>query len=248
MNAILFMSLEKHQIYLVNENDFSFFIAIPSKEFNKTNISIEFRSDYINLNVNNNNLESVKLLIKDIYTKIDNYNISLVIPITENDELNEIKTNDNDFIYEKLDNIVGRIINMAYFILSQNKIEVDSKIIIINNEKYKNFINWFLNKYQGRCDYKSFLELMAITSDDTISLNKIEMTDINFVVGKKDDHKVPKEESHNLEVNEDIIIDEIDLPTNYAKRNEQTQLGYVSYCLLGIMSVIISLVLLYILL
>ena len=45
-----------------------------------------------------------------------------------------------------------------------------------------------------------------------------------------------------------IIIDEIDLPTNYVKRNEQTQLGYVSYCLLGIMSVIISLVLLYILL
>lgn len=248
MNAILFMSLEKHQIYLVNENDFSFFIAIPSKEFNKTNISIEFRSDYINLNVNNNNLESVKLLIKDIYTKIDNYNISLVIPITENDELNEIKTNDNDFIYEKLDNIVGRIINKAYLILSQNKIEVDSKIIIINNEKYKNFINWFLNKYQCRCDYKSYLELMAITSDDTISLNKIEMTDINFVVGKKDDDEAPKEESHNLEVNEDIIIDEIDLPTNYVKRNEQTQLGYVSYCLLGIMSVIISLVLLYILL
>ena len=70
MNTTLFMSLDKHQIYLVSEGTVSFFIAIPSKEFNKTNISIELRGDYESFNINNNDLEYVKALVKDIYSKI----------------------------------------------------------------------------------------------------------------------------------------------------------------------------------
>lgn len=248
MNTTLFMSLDKHQIYLVSEGTVSFFIAIPSKEFNKTNISIELRGDYESFNINTNDLEYVKALVKDIYSKIDNYNISLVIPITENDELKDVRTNANDITYDKLNNVIGGIINKAYMLLTENGITVDSKIIIINNEKYKSFISWFLDKYQDRCEYKSFLELITITNNDSISLNKIEMTDINFVIGKDEKEQKPKEELNTLEVDPNIIIDEVDLPTNYIKRKEETQLGYVSYCLLGIMSVIISLVLLYVLL
>ena len=89
---------------------------------------------------------------------------------------------------------------------------------------------------------------ITITNNDSISLNKIEMTDINFVIGKDEKEIKPQEELDTLEVDPSIIIDEIDLPTSYIKRKEETQLGYVSYCLLGIMSVIISLVLLYVLL
>lgn len=248
MNTTLFMSLDKHQIYLVNEGSISFFIAVPSKEFNKTNISIELRDDYESFNINTNNLEHVKTLIRDIYNKIDSYNISLVIPITENDELKDVRTNINDITYDKLNNVIGGIINKSYMILTENGITVESKIIIINNEKYKSFISWFLNKYQDRCEYKTFLQLITITNNESISLNKIEMTDINFVIGKDEKEVKPQEELDTLEVDPSIIIDEIDLPTSYIKRKEETQLGYVSYCLLGIMSVIISLVLLYVLL
>ena len=250
MNVILFMTLEKHNIYFVSENSTSFFIAVPNKEFSSTNISIELKGDYDSFNLNTNDLEYVKALVKDAYTNIDNYNISLVIPITENGELKEVRVDGNDISYGKLDMIIGRIINLAYSILTENGIQVNNKIVLINNEKYKNFISWFLERYKDRCEYKTYLELITITNNNSISLNKIEMTDINFVIGKeeKDPPQKPKELTNTLELDPNIVIDEIDLPTNYVNRKEENQLGYVSYCLLGIMSVIISLVLLYVLL
>src|SRR5699024_9718951 len=109
----LFMSLDKHQIYLVSEGTVSFFIAVPNKEFNITNISIELRSDYETFNVNTNDLEYVKALVKDIYSKIDNYNISLDITINENDKLKDDRTNANYITYDKLYNVIGGIINKA---------------------------------------------------------------------------------------------------------------------------------------
>lgn len=246
MNATLFMSLEKHQIYLVVLENISFYISIPYKEFNKTNISIELRDDYNELSLSKNNLESIKSKLKDIYTKIDKYNITLVIPFTEDDDLNDVRVNENEITYSKLDTILGKVINCSYTKLIESEIEVANKIVIINNEKYKNFIKWFLNNYSDRCEYKSILELITLSNND-LSLNKFELTDINFVIGKEETEK-PKEELNTLEVDPNIIIEEIDLPNNFVNKQEEKQLGYVSYCLLGIMSVIVSLVLLYILL
>ena len=246
MNATLFMSLEKHQIYLVVLENISFYISIPYKEFNKTNISIELRDDYNELILSKNNLENIKSKLKDIYTKIDKYNITLVIPFTEDDDLNDVRVNENEITYSKLDTILGKVINCSYTKLIESEIEVANKIVIINNEKYKNFIKWFLNNYSDRCEYKSILELITLSNND-LSLNKFELTDINFVIGKEETEK-PKEELNTLEVDPNIIIEEIDLPNNFVNKQEEKQLGYVSYCLLGIMSVIVSLVLLYILL
>lgn len=246
MNATLFMSLEKHQIYLVVLENISFYISIPYKEFNKTNISIELRDDYNELSLSKNNLENIKSKLKDIYTKIDKYNITLVIPFTEDDDLNDVRVNENEITYSKLDTILGKVINCSYTKLIESEIEVANKIVIINNEKYKNFIKWFLNNYSDRCEYKSILELITLSNND-LSLNKFELTDINFVIGKEETEK-PKEELNTLEVDPNIIIEEIDLPNNFVNKQEEKQLGYVSYCLLGIMSVIVSLVLLYILL
>lgn len=246
MNATLFMSLEKHQIYLVVLENISFYISIPYKEFNKTNISIELRDDYNELSLSKNNLENIKSKLKDIYTKIDKYNITLVIPFTEDDDLNDVRVNENEITYSKLDTILGKVINCSYTKLIESEIEVANKIVIINNEKYKNFIKWFLNNYSDRCEYKSILELITLSNND-LSLNKFELTDINFVIGKEETEK-PKEELNTLEVDPNIIIEEIDLPNNFINKQEEKQLGYVSYCLLGIMSVIVSLVLLYILL
>lgn len=246
MNATLFMSLEKHQIYLVVLENISFYISIPYKEFNKTNISIELRDDYNELSLSKNNLENIKSKLKNIYTKIDKYNITLVIPFTEDDDLNDVRVNENEITYSKLDTILGKVINCSYTKLIESEIEVANKIVIINNEKYKNFIKWFLNNYSDRCEYKSILELITLSNND-LSLNKFELTDINFVIGKEETEK-PKEELNTLEVDPNIIIEEIDLPNNFVNKQEEKQLGYVSYCLLGIMSVIVSLVLLYILL
>jgi len=186
-------------------------------------------------------------LVKDVYNKIDDYNISLVIPITAKNELKDVRVDANDITFAKLDNILGKLINYAYSVLSESNIEVENKIIFINNDKYKAFLKWFLEKYQERCEYKTLLELMTTSNNNNISLNKLEMTDINFVIGREEIKEEPKEKVTNLEVDPDLIIDEIDLPTNYIKHREEKQMGYVSYCLLGIMSVIVSLVLLYIL-
>ena len=147
-----------------------------------------------------------------IIHQVHNYNISLVIPITENGELKEVRVDGNDISYGKLDMIIGRIINLAYSILTENGIQVNNKIVLINNEKYKNFISWFLERYKDRCEYKTYLELITITNNNSISLNKIEMTDINFVIGKeeKDPPQKPKELTNTLELDPNIVIDEID--------------------------------------
>ena len=119
-----------------------------------------------------------------------------------------------------------------------------------NNEKYKIFNNWFVNRYGNRCKYKSIIEMMqeevSISKDN---LNKVELKGINFVVGKEQEEPPKEEPQQNLDLDSTLILDAIDLPEDEPPvRKEAHQAGYVSYYLLGVFSIAISLVILYLLL
>ena len=70
MNKTFVADLENHSVYLISNNYISFFVNI-SKEKETTNITLDLKTK--------KKKELTKLI--SYYEKIDNYNITLVIPI-----------------------------------------------------------------------------------------------------------------------------------------------------------------------
>lgn len=251
MEKTLIMSLENHHIYYVTDTKAAFYIAVPYKKFTSSNISIELREDTMELIFNQANINSLIEKLKNIYAKIDNYNISLIIPVINGAFLNSLRTSNDVKMFESLDKALGKVINYSYITLTESNVKVENEIVMINNEKYKVFMNWFTQKYGSRCKYKTLMELIPKTVNND-NLNKIELSGMNFVVGKETQEEAVKkeEETSNFKLDNTLILNEIELPEdeNLPIRKEAHQAGYISYYLLGVISIAISLVILYMLL
>lgn len=241
MKETLIVSLNNHNIYYMEEFDVSFYIAIP-KNKPETNITIEFNPNINMYDLKVNNLSVVTEKISNYYQKLDNYNISLVLPIFNDDILNKVRTIDDEIMFQKLDKLVGNLINLTYNSLAKNNIKVNDKVIIINNDSHKNFLNWFLKRYPDRIEYRTMLELMQVTTNEVSTYNKISTAGINFVVGSpvvdekiKSEELVPKPPI-------DIVIPETPMLVPEKKA------GYVSYLLLGFITIGISVLVLILLL
>lgn len=245
----LIMSLENHHIYYITDSRASFYIAIPYKKFNSSSISIELRDDTMELVFNDTNINLLIEKLKNIYAKLDNYNISLVIPVINGAFLNSLRVNNDEKMFSALNEALAKVINYSYIALSESNIKVQNEIIMINNGNYKIFMSWFTQKYGTRCKYKTLMEMISEEVGNSNNLNKVELTGINFVVGKEQE-EVKKEEEPTMKLDNTLILNEIELPEddNVPIRKEAHQAGYISYYLLGVISIAISLVILYLLL
>ena len=245
------MSLENHHIYYVTDEKSALYIAVPYKKFPSSNISIELRDDTAELVFNKSNIQGLVEKLKSIYAKIDKNNISLIIPVINGTFLANLRTSNDLKMFESLDKALAKVINNSYITLTQENVKVEKEIIMINNEKYKVFMNWFTQKYGSRCKYKTLMELIPKTVNND-NLNKIELSGMNFVVGKETQEEAVKkeEETSNFKLDNTLILNEIELPEdeNLPIRKEAHQAGYISYYLLGVISIAISLVILYMLL
>lgn len=243
------MSLENHHIYYITDSRASFYIAIPYKKFNSSSISIELRDDTMELVFNDTNINLLIEKLKNIYAKLDNYNISLVIPVINGAFLNSLRVNNDEKMFSALNEALAKVINYSYIALSESNIKVQNEIIMINNGNYKVFMSWFTQKYGTRCKYKTLMEMISEEVGNSNNLNKVELTGINFVVGKEQE-EVKKEEEPTMKLDNTLILNEIELPEddNVPIRKEAHQAGYISYYLLGVISIAISLVILYLLL
>lgn len=244
MKETLICSLEKHNIYYLNDANVSFYLFVPYKEFNDTNISIRLKSNYQTYDLTKNSIETVTNELINYYKNLDNYNVTLILPVFYDDILNRVRIVDDMELYQKLDRYLGYIFNSAYLFLTKCNIKVNSNIYVINNDSFNKFTNWFVSRYSNRIEYKTILELVKENGTYN-SYNVIETPNINFVVGKDNEPTIDKTVEMELETF-DNIAREVSKENSVKREPRLAESGgFVSYILLGIITFIVSIALLY---
>ncbi len=244
MKETLICSLEKHNIYYLNDANVSFYLFVPYKEFNDTNISIRLKSNYQTYDLTKNSIETVTNELINYYKNLDNYNVTLILPVFYDDILNRVRIVDDMELYQRLDKYLGYIFNSAYLFLTKCNIKVNSNIYVINNDSFNKFTNWFVSRYSNRIEYKTILELVKENGTYN-NYNVMETPNINFVVGKDDEPTIDKTVEMELETF-DNIAREVSKENNVKREPRLAESGgFVSYILLGIITFVVSIALLY---
>ena len=244
MKETLICSLEKHNIYYLNDANVSFYLFVPYKEFNDTNISIRLKSNYQTYDLIKNSIETVTNELINYYKNLDNYNVTLILPVFYDDILNRVRIVDDMELYQRLDKYLGYIFNSAYLFLTKCNIKVNSNIYVINNDSFNKFTNWFVSRYSKRIEYKTLLELVKENGTYN-NYNAMETPNINFVVGKDNEPTIDKTVEMELETF-DNIAREVSKENSVKREPRLAESGgFVSYILLGIITFIVSIALLY---
>lgn len=245
MKETLICKLNKHNIYYINMVSYGFYILVPFTDYTDTNIVLRLKGNYQSYDLSKNSLEEVTNELINYYKSIDNYNVTLILPIFNDDILDRIRTVEDLELYQRLDNYLGNMFNNAYTFLTKNNIKVNNNIYVINNDSFKRFTNWFVARYNNRIEYKTILELVR-EKDHFNNYNMIETPSINFVVGKNEEPKLEKTVEMEVEtfdnISKNIAKEELK-----EKKATTANSGFVSYILLGIITFGVSLLLLFLL-
>ena len=235
MKETLICKLEKHTIYYINNQTVGFYILMPYKEYNETNIVVRLKSNYATYDLNKNDLSKVESELINYYQNIDNYNITLILPIFFDDTLDRIRAVPDMTLYSQMDKYLGEIFNGAYQFLTKNNIKVKSNIYLINNETFSSFTNWYVEKYKDRIEYKTLIDLVK-ENGSYQDYNVVENQGNTIVVGKDKEPAIEK-----------TVEMEVETFENLAKKVEKPNAGFVSYILLGIITFAVSFALLFLL-
>lgn len=241
MKETFICKLNKHNIYYLNNDKFGFYILIPFRDYNETNITMRLKSNYEMYDLNKNNLSKVENELVNYYKDVDNYNITLLLPVFFDNILDRIRVVNDTDLYLKMDKMLGEMFNCAYNFLTKNKIKVNSNIYFINNDSFKNFSNWYVSRYNNRIEYKTVVDLVK-ENGSYHTYNVVETPSMNFVVGKETEPKIEK----TFEVEVETFDNMVKSIENEEKK-ENANAGFVSYILLGIFVFLISLGLLFVL-
>ena len=247
MKETLIYKLNKHNIYYISTPSYGFYILVPFTDYTDTNIVLRLKGNYQSYDLNKNSLESVTEELINYYKSIDNYNVTLVLPIFYDGILDRIRTVEDLVLYQRLDGYLGNIFNNAYAFLTKNNIKVNSNIYIINNDSFKTFTNWFVSRYNNRIEYKTILDLVKDNGSYS-NYNVIETPNMNFVVGKNTEPTIEKTVEMELETFDNLAKKTIEEKKKEPRKREETLVGssgFVSYFLLGAISFIVFIGLLY---
>ncbi len=242
MKETLICKLNKHYIYYLNNSNFGFYILVPFADYTETNITIRFKSNYQMYDLNKNDIKNVENELINYYKNIDNYNITLLLPVFFDNILDRIRVINDSELYRKMDSYLGLMFNEAYMFLSKHNIKVNSNIYFINNDSFKNFTNWYVSRYNNRIEYKTVIDLVK-ENGSFHAYNVVETPSINFVVGKETEPKIEKTFEMEIETFDNMVKN-----IEKEEKKETSNSGFVSYILLGIITFVISLGLLFILL
>ena len=227
MDQKLVLELPNHNVFYVKVDDISYYITVP-KNFDTTSICIELKSKMDNYNLDMNDEIWVMENVKNTFSYIDSYNITLVLPILNEDQISILEKMDTNK-YEIVDKILAKTINGAYFNLKSAQIQIDSNVVLINNDRYKAFINWFTSRYKERITCKNLLEVIQMYNVNATSYKKLETPAINFVVG-----------SYSNEVNAPKVVHEPEPEIVPQKLQPQMSSGFTSYWLLVTITIIVA--------
>ncbi len=229
MDNRLILKLTNHNVYYIKTDKVNYYITIP-KEFKDTNICIELKNKMNNYNLEMNDEVWVMENIKNTYSYVDNYNITLVIPVLNDEDVSILEKMDVDN-FEIIDKILGFVINDSYNHLVNENIKIDNQVILLNNDRYKTFINWFTSRYQNRVICKNLLEIIRIFNVNATSYKRLETPGMTFVVG-----------SYNQEVNAPKIEKKEETKQPISKPVPQVSSGFTSYWLLAVITIVVSVV------
>ena len=222
------LDLQNHSVFYVKTDDVSYYITIP-KNYDTTNICIELKSKMDNYNLDMNDEIWVMENVRNTFSYIDSYNITLVLPILDDDKISVLEKMDTNK-YEVIDRLLGETINFAYLNLKEDNKKIENQVLLINNDRYKAFINWFTSRYKDRIICKNLLDVIQIYNVNATTYKKIETPAISFVVG-----------SYNNEVDAPKIVQEPvtdDLPQQ--KLVPQMSSGFTSYWLLLVITIVVA--------
>lgn len=210
--------LENHDIYLVNNGNISFYINI-SKDKESTNITLDLKT---------RKKDDLTKII-GYYEKIDNYNITLVVPL--------IKISEEYGDFKKQSNVISKLINNSYKLLTSNDINVKSSINIIKRNSRSDFIEFFMSNFSNRLRYITLDDLVH----EEVPYNKINAASISFVVGKPELELTIKEDEMKEIVKEVNEVNKTTKEVKQPKLNFAATSGYVSYYLLGFLTAVLTL-------
>jgi len=227
MNKKLVLELPNHNVYYIKTDTINYYITIP-KIIESTNISIELKNKMGNYDIEKNDELWVMENIKNTFSYIDNYNITLVLPILKEEEISILEKIDN-IKYEEIDKLISYTINSAYITLKEHNKKVDNQIILLNNDRYKTFIIWFTTKYKNRVISKNLLELVQYYNANATSYKKLETPVMSFVIG-----------SYNTEINAPKIEQPKEQKNPKVTKTPELSYGYATYWILAIVTITVS--------
>ena len=132
--------------------------------------------------------------------------------------------------YNDIDIILAKTINGAYLNLREANKNIGEQVILINNDRYKAFINWFSARYKDRIICKNLLEVIQMYNVNATSYKKMETPAITFVVG-----------SYGNEIDAPKVIHEAEPePMVSPKLAPQMSSGFTSYWLLVAITIIVA--------
>lgn len=261
MNNSLITKLNNIAVYYLDNGVVGCYISVPfNNVLNEVSISIE-QMDSAKLNPKENDAIWIKDSITSIYKEIDLYNLCYVVPVFNGEQINIINQNNEESI-KIFDKAMSSIINSSYKLLVNNNLKVDNNVILVDSNINKNLANWFINKYNSRIILKTKLDLLQSPKSENLNYQKIETPGMNFVVGQAPvevpnipeqpiepvqeqpvapSPVAPPQEITPAQSQGQVIENKRDIP-----EMEQNK-GYISYYVLGLVTIILTLLVLYIL-
>jgi len=223
------LELNNHRVFYIKTDVINYFITIP-KNITETRICLELKTKMDNYNPETNDEIWVMENVKSTFSYIDNYNITLVLPILNEQCIDILEKLDNTK-FENIDRLLGYTINSAYNQLKASNINIEPQILLVNNERYKTFINWFTTRYKERVVCKNLLQIIQLYNVNATTYKKLETPQMTFVVGSYGD-EVNAPKSIKYEEEKPNVI-----PANLAP---QTSSGFSSYWLLVTITIIVA--------
>lgn len=227
MDINLVLELKNHNVYYVRDSIVSYYVTIPKRPVS-TNIAIELKSKMDNYNFETNDSLWVMENVKNTFSFIDDYNITLVLPILNEDNISILEKIDNSK-FEIIDKLLANVINSAYLNLKNANMQVGNQIVMVNNDRYNAFIGWFISKYQGRIIRKKLLELIQLYNVNATAYKKVDTPAISFVVG-----------TYNNEINAPKIVKDPEPVIKNENLRPQYSSGFSNYWLLAVITLVVS--------
>ena len=228
MNQSLVTNVDGKNIYLVNGQNFSFYVGIPSNN-SMSSIVLNLVDDVKLIDINSNNMTNLINEITNIYKKFNFNDVAVVTPVIDSNVLEQVKLNNREDIFTYMDKFMGILINSSYKFLKSNSIEVNQIIKYTNNPSYKSFNEWFVKRYNGRVELVDY---------NTVPVNKFD----NIV------DNTPISEGASAIANDALDNTSVISTVSDNTSSSSKEPGFVSYVLLGVIVAVISLVALYMLL
>lgn len=227
MDKKLILELTNHDVYYVKSDIVNYYITVP-KTFETTNICIELKNRMGNYDLELNDEVWVMENVKNVFSYIDNYNITLIIPVLKEEQISILEKID-DSKFDQIDKLLGFVINNSYMLLKECNKKISSQVLLVNNDRYKTFIIWFITRYKNRVVCKNLLELIQIFNANATSYKKLETPVMNFVVG-----------SYNTEVTAPKVEVKEEPQEVMPQRQMEVSYGYASYWVLAIITLVVS--------